>query len=205
MNEPAGGHVPFATSDLVHFHFASCQTPRASHSTSQLSTRFFVSNLCTASKHPLWHSRKASEMLLTGDVEVFVVRPIQRHDYDVEYVSKNAASGKEQSFVSVADGEEYYISIVFGRDFNISPPQVDQGLNHKVSACRIRISIDEGIAVQERVFKLPEVDRGPRVQCIMAFSSASNSSSGVVHQCRPHFAAIPKGKYSQLLYHAILS
>lgn len=137
-------------------------------------------------------------MLLSEDVEVFVVTSSQQADFHNEYV-KVIKQPLNQSSILVKEGEDYSIAIVFGKDFDISTPDFNYKLDRKVSACRVRISIDEGIAVAERLYKMPDTAGGPRVHHVDTVFSRSVSPSGAVRQYRPYFTAIPKGELTEIV------
>ena len=129
-------------------------------------------------------------MLLTDNVEVFITRPSRNHDYRTEYLFSRAATAASQSYIAVNDGEEYSVAIVFGKNFEITPPIVDPSFDHRVSACYVKVEIDNGLALQQRVFRLPDTEKRPKVQDFKVFDRAA---SGGVARCSLQFASIPKG------------
>lgn len=136
-------------------------------------------------------------MFLTDGVEVFVVKHGRQNDFATECVAaKEPMSGRHTYYMPVGDGEEYSVGVLFGKTFEISPATINQQLDRKVSACRIKVTIDKGIALEERVFKLPDLETRPCLQEFNVFYSASNTKSGSIRRYRPHFAEVAKGKHA---------
>jgi len=131
-------------------------------------------------------------MYLTDSIEVFVVRPNQPHEYTEEYVCKTQHTAFGQSYIAVKDREDYFISIVFGKDFSVSPLPASLAPDMKMSVCRITVLIDSGIAFNQRICRLDNTRTVLHVQNIPIFESACLAASGAVRQYQPQFAALPK-------------
>jgi hypothetical protein len=127
-------------------------------------------------------------MLLTDNLEVFVVKENHANDFRTEY-KRNV--NPRQPYFAVKDGENYSIAVVFGKDFEITPQTTNPELDIKVSACRIKIDIDGGLAIAQRIFRMPDTEKRPKVQEFSVFDTAT---FGGIAPCELQFTKIPMSR-----------
>jgi hypothetical protein len=162
---------------------------------------FSASSLLLCISTPSRRSKEGTlTMLLTDHVDVFITKRNCRNTFLSEYTTlQDIIPNERQCYTAVCDGDEYSVSVVFGQEFEISPAQNDAQLGHKVSACRIKVRLDEGIAMEERVFTMNDVTPRPKVHDFHTFSSASVTDGGEIKRYRPHIELLREGESCFLL------
>ncbi|KIV99980.1 hypothetical protein, variant 2 [Verruconis gallopava] len=141
-------------------------------------------------------------MRLTDNVEIFIANLTEPVHHLAEFSNNRRYPGDtEYRYVAADAGDHFYgITVVFGPSFNIMARTNDPKYGEKVKACRFRATIDGGIAVQECIWRLPDVvniendEKKPAVHRIDVFLTASLAWDGKLEQCRIQIETVPEAQ-----------